>query len=92
MGTTFRLRNKSLTNKQFWSLALKTMKKQGTLSAVADKDGKIITDKQLITDMVITDLANIYCSQKSSIFASRNEQLVKEILIKDQSNYERWAP
>ena len=92
LARTFRLRNKSLTNKQFWSLARKTMKKRGTLSAVADKDGNIITDEQLITDMVITDLAKIYCGQKSAIFTSRNEQLVKEVLVKEQTNYEKWSP
>ena len=68
------------------------MKKQGTLSAVADKDGNIIMDEQLITNMVITDLAKIYCGQKSTIFTSRNAQLVKEVLVKEQSNYEKWTP
>ena len=42
--------------------------------------------------MVITDLASIYCGQKSTIFASKNEQLVMEVLVKYQSNYEKWAP
>ena len=68
------------------------MKKSGNLSAVADKDGNIVTDKDKITDIVVTDLAGTYCSQKSAIIKNRNDQLVKEVLFRDQSNFEQWAP
>ena len=47
------------------------MKKRGSLAAVVDKDATI-------TDMVVTNLAEIYCGKKSRIFTSRNKELVKE--------------
>ena len=55
------------------------------MHAVVDKDARI-------TDMVVTNLAEIYCGKKSRIFTSRNKELVKEVLVRDQTNFDCWMP
>ena len=68
------------------------MKKRGSFVAMADKDENLFTDAARITNMVKTDLVEIYRGQKSRIFTSRNKQLVKEVLVRDQTNFDRWMP
>jgi len=72
----------TLTNKQFWRLVRRTVKKKGILSAVKDTQGKLATDRAWIEEIVLEELAKIFSGQRSAIFTHRGEQLIKEMDVK----------
>ena len=71
-----------MTNKQFWRLVRRTVKKKGILSAVKDTQGKLATDRARIEEIVLEELAKIFSGQRSAIFTHRGEQLIKEMDVK----------
>ena len=48
-----------MTNKQFWRLVRRTVKKKGLLSAIKDTQGKLATDRARIEEIVL-ELAKIF--------------------------------
>ena len=79
-----------ITNEQFWRLAQKTEKKKGGLSIIKGPDGKIETERDKVADLAITELAKVFLGQKSYIFESHGQQIIKEITVKNSTNYEKW--
>ena len=59
----------TLTNKQFWRLVRRTVKKKGILSAVKDTQGRLATDRARIEEIVLEKLAKIFSGQRSAIFS-----------------------
>ena len=49
-----------MTNKQFWRLVRRTVKKKGLLSAIKDTQGKLATDRARIEEIVLEELAKIF--------------------------------
>ena len=70
-----------LSPKQFWKLVRKVARKSGGLSAVKDSDGNLHTEIKKIEKIVLEELSKILSRKKSKIFLSRNEQLIKEVLV-----------
>ena len=50
------------------------------------------TDRDKVADLAITGLAKVFNGQKSPIFESHGEQLIKEITVKKKFDYEKWTP
>ena len=65
-----------LGSKEFWRLVKKVVKQSSRISAVEDEDGKLITDRQLIEDIVLEELAKIFKGERSEIFEFKGEQLL----------------
>ena len=65
-------------------------KHAGSLSAIKDATGNIITNRQLLEDIVLEQLVLIFSGKKSPIFTSRNEQIIKEITVKEGGGWEDW--
>ena len=82
----------NIKNEQFWRLAKKTTKKKGGLSIIKGPDGKIETERDKVADLAITELAKVFIGQKSPIFESHGQQIIKEIIVKNNTNYEKWIP
>jgi len=82
----------NIKNEQFWRLARKTTKKKGGLSIIKGPDGKIETERDKVADLAITELAKVFIGQKSPIFESHGHQIIKEIIVKNNTNYEKWIP
>ena len=80
----------SLTNKQFWRLVRRTVKKKGVLSAVKDAQGILATDRARIEEIVLEELAKIFSGQRSAIFSHRGEQLIKEMEVKQLMGWQEW--
>ena len=87
-----KLANTKLSPKQFWKLVRKVDRKSGGLSAVKDADGNLHTDIKKIEEIVLEELSKIFSVRKSKIFSSRNEQLIKEVLVKEDMGWEEWIP
>ena len=81
-----------INNRQFWSLYERTQKKKGKLSALKDADGKLLTDILKIEDYALNHLAMQFCGMRSPIFESRGEQVIKQIIVSENSNYQQWIP
>jgi len=79
-----------LTNKQFWRLVRRTVKKKGILLAIKDAQGKLATDKARIEEIVLEELAKIFSGQRSAIFTHRGEQLIKEMDVKQLMGWQEW--
>ena len=56
-----------MTNKQFWRLVRRTVKKIGILSPIKDAQGKLATDKARIEEIVLEELAKIFSGQRSAM-------------------------
>ena len=69
-----------------------TTKKKGGLSIIKGPDGKIETEREKVADLAITELAKVFIGQKSPIFESHGQQIIKEIIVKNSTNYEKWIP
>ena len=67
-----------LTAKQFWRLVRRVERKAGSLTAIADAEGRLATDKVLIERIVLEELEKIFSGKWSNIFSHRGEQLIKE--------------
>ena len=80
----------TLTNKQFWRLVRRTVKKKGLLSAIKDTQGKLATDRAWIEEIVLEELAKIFSGQRSAIFTHRGEQLIKEMDVKQLMGWQEW--
>jgi len=80
----------TLTNKQFWRLVRRTVKKKGILSAVKDTQGRLATDRARIEEIVLEELAKIFSGQRSAIFIHRGEQLIKEMDVKQLMGWQEW--
>ena len=79
-------------NEIFWSLVKKTEKKKGGLTSLKGPDGKVETDRDKVADLAITGLAKVFNGKRSPIFESHGEQIIKEITVKNNFNYEKWTP
>ena len=66
-----------LTAKQFWRLVRRVERKAGSLTAIADAEGRLATDKVLIEQIVLEELEKIFSGKRSHIFSHRGEQLIK---------------
>ena len=67
-------------------------KKEGGITAIKDNDGILHMDYQRIEQVVIEELAKIFSGSKSKIFTSRNEQIIKEMSVKESLGWEKWIP
>ena len=68
------------------------IKQSSEISAVEDEDGKLITDRQLIEDLVLEELAKIFKGKRSEIFEFKGEQLLSAANVfhhGDQSDWNR---
>ena len=65
-------------SKQFWNLVRKAERKSGSLSAIKDENGVLITNLELVELIVLEQLALIFSGQRSPVFTNRNEQIIKE--------------
>ena len=79
-----------MTNKQFWRLVRRTVKKKGILLAIKDAQGKLAKDKARIEEIVLEELAKIFSGQRSAIFTHRGEQLIKEMDVKQLMGWQEW--
>ena len=70
----------------------KTTKKGGGLTAIKDNDRILPMDYQRIEHVVQEELAKIFSIRKSRIFKSRNEQIIKEMNMKDTLGWQKWTP
>ena len=82
--------NSTLTPKQFWKLVRKVDRKSGGLVAVKDLEGVLHTDAMKIEEIVLEELAKIFSGQKSKVFASKNDQLIREMQVKEAGGWEEW--
>ena len=78
------------SSKQFWNLARREVKKAGSLSAIKDLQGNLATERQTIINIVLDELAIIFSGEQSTIFRSRNEQIVKELVTKQSEAWKPW--
>ena len=81
-----------LSPNQFWKLVHKVTKKEGGITAIKDNDGILHMDYQRIEQVVIEELAKIFSGSKSKICTSRNEQIIKEMSVKESLGWEKWIP
>ena len=51
-----------------------------------------MTEYNKLKDLVATELAKVSLGMKSQLFTCRGEQVIKEVLVKNGCNYERWIP
>ena len=77
---------------RFWRLAKRVTKNKGLLSALKAPDGRLVTEFNELKELVVTELAKMSLGMRSKIFTTRGEQLIKEVLVKNNCNYEKWAP
>ena len=65
-------------------------RKAGSLTAVADAEGRLATDKARIERIVLEELEKIFSGKRSHIFSHRGEQLIKELTTKDKMGWKEW--
>ena len=87
-----KLAKTKLSPKQFWKLVRKVVRKLVGLMAVKDSDGKLHTEIKKIEEIMLEELSKIFSGKKSKIFSSRNEQIIKEVLVKEDMGWEEWIP
>ena len=68
------------------------MKHKGALSALKDGEGRIMTKREELADLALTGRAMAFMGYRSPIFESKGEQVLKEVSVRNMSNYEKWAP
>ena len=73
-----------VNSKQFWVLVRRAERKRGSLSAIRDANGNIITNRELVEQIVLEQLALIFSGKRSPIFSHRNEQIIKESQVKSE--------
>jgi len=76
-----------VNSKQFWALVRRAERKRGSLSAIRDVNGNIITNRELVEQIVLVQLALIFSGKHSPIFSHRNEQIIKESHAKSEYNW-----
>ena len=76
------------SNENFWKFARRVERNKGKLDALKDP----VTEYNKLKDLVATELAKVSLGMKSKLFTCRGEQVIKEVLIKNGCNYERWIP
>ena len=76
--------------KQFWALVRRAERKTGSLSAIKDEHGTLLTNRELVERIVLQQLALIFSGQESPIFSNRNEQILKEMHVKSSKNWKDW--
>ena len=58
-------------------------RKAGSLTVIADAEGRLATDKAMIEQIVLEELEKIFSGKQSGkrlhIFSHRGEQLIKEL-------------
>ena len=89
---TFQRTQYDMNGRQFWSLYEKTEKRKGKLNALKDADGKLQTDINKLEDIALTNLAMGFCGMRSRIFESRGEQIIKELRVQNEKDFEEWIP
>ena len=89
---TFQRTQYDMNGRQFWSLYKKTEKKRGRLNALKDADGNLQTDINKLEDIALTNLARGFCGMRSRIFESRGEQIIKELRVQNEKDFEEWIP
>jgi len=68
----------------------KVREKKGSLSAIKDEHGNLLTNKELVERIVLKQLSLIFSGKKSSVFSHRNEQLIKEAHAKSNMSWKDW--
>ena len=89
--TDLRMRQ-DMTTKQYWRLYKKNKKKEGLITALQGPDGNIETDVDKVVDIALTDVASVFNGCRAKYFKSHGEQILKEVTVGGQFNYERWCP
>jgi len=79
-----------INSKQFWALVKRSERKKGSLSAIKDEHGNLLTNKDLVEKIVLEQLSLIFSGKKSTVFSHRNEQLIKEVQAKSNSSWHDW--
>jgi len=79
-----------VNTKQFWALVRKAERKKGSLSAIKDDQGNLITNRDLVERIVLEQLALIFSGKRSPIFTHRDEQLIKESQVKSEFDWKDW--
>ncbi len=79
-----------LKTKNFWKLINKVMSLMMGISAVEDNEGNLVTSNPLIQEVVLVKMAKIYKGQRSEIFSSRGEQLVKAAYTLHHEDQGEW--
>ena len=82
----------TLKTEKFWKVAQRTLKKKGLLTSIKDADGKLVTDYLMLKETIVTEVAKMALGQKSKLFTSRGQQLIKEVTILTEKNYQKWIP
>ena len=60
------------------------------MSIIKGPNGKIETERNKVADLAITKLAKVFLGQKSSVVESHGQQIIKEITVKNSTNYGKW--
>ena len=68
----------------------KTMVKKGGLAMLKGSDGKIEVLREKVAYLAVIEMAKVYNGSKSKIFESRGQQILKELLVKMDSNVKPW--
>ena len=84
-----RARN-DMTSKQFWKLVRKVIRKSGALDGVMDEHGILQTERELVEEITLRELAKIFKGQRSKIFQFKNQQLISEFKTAVGSDWARW--
>ena len=59
----------------------RTLKRKGQLTSIKDADGKLVTDYLILKEVIVTEVAKMALGQKSKLFTSRGQQIMKEVTI-----------
>ena len=70
----------------------RTLKRKGQLTSIKDADGKLVTDYLMLKEVIITEVAKMALGQKSKLFSSRGQQIMKEVTIITERNHQKWIP
>jgi len=62
------------------------------LTSIKDADGKLVTDFLKLKETIVTEVAKMALGQKSKLFTSRGQQIIKEVTVITESNYGKWIP
>ena len=79
-----------VNQKKFWKLVRKAERKVGSLSSIRDEQGNLITNRRLVELIVLEQVALIFTGKRSPIFQNQGEQLIKESVTKESSNWKGW--
>ena len=66
------------------------VKQSSRISAVEDEDGKLITNRQLIEDIVLEELAKIFKGERSEIFEFKGEQFLSAAHVFHHGDQSDW--